>query len=289
MAYGLELFPDKDVPANCTTECCQMPSAGFVDVRIPGGVDTIIGAFDTYQPGGGTPTAQALRNALNYFTTGNGSGLQGQKFVILATDGGPNCNDSFTQGCTADVCTNNIDGNPPGCDTSFNCCDTANGGQSIGCLDTSAAVAAVEALAAAQIPTIVLGIPGTESYTAVMDQMAIAGGMPDPQGGDHKYYAANAANGVGGLTEKIAEITVKLVQECDLQLDAEPPDPEKVAVALDCTLLTKSGGSAGTGEWTLDTSTAPPTVRLLGDTCTRVQTVGVERVDVLLGCIGPVG
>jgi hypothetical protein len=289
MAYGLELFPDKDVPPTCINECCQMPGAGNIDVRIPGGVDAILGAFDTYQPGGGTPTAQALRGALNYFTTGAGGALQGQKFVLLATDGGPNCNDSFTQGCAADVCTNNIDGKPVGCDANFNCCDTANGGQPIGCLDTNAAVAAVADLAAANIPTIVLGIPGTESYTAVMDQMADAGGMPDPHGGDHRYYAANAANGVDGLTAKIAEITVQLVQKCELQLDEIPPDPDRVAVALDCTLITRSAGDAGTGDWTLDTTTTPPTVRLLGDTCIRVQTTGVQRLDVLLGCIGPIG
>jgi hypothetical protein len=238
-------------------------------------------------PGGGTPTAQALRSALTYFTTGAGSGLQGQKVVLLATDGGPNCNDSLTAGCPGDACTQDIDGKPADCGVTMSCCDVAKlgPGVAIGCLDTTAVLAAIQALSDAGIPTIVLGIPGTESYTAVMDQMAKAGGMPDPS--TNSYYAANAANGVRGLTQTIADITVQLVQKCDLQLDQEPQDPDKVSVALNCVMITKSTGDAGTGQWTLDSTTFPPTVRLLGDTCTRVETSGVQRLDVLYGCVGP--
>jgi hypothetical protein len=286
MAYGLELFPDRNVPDTCTTNCCQMPNTGFVDVGIPGGVDAITAVLDTALPGGGTPTAQALRSALAYFTTGAGSGLVGQKVVILATDGGPNCDaESFPAGCDSALCTNNIDGRPAGCDASFNCCDPAINGQPSGCLDEDAVLAAIDALAAASIPTIVLGIPGTEQYATLMGKMATHGGMPDRT--TSSYYAANAANGVRGLTQTIADITVQLVQKCDLQLDQEPPDPELVSVALDCVMITKSKGDAGTGQWTLDSSTFPPTVRLLGDTCTRVETSGVQRLDVLYGCVGP--
>jgi hypothetical protein len=289
MAYGLELFPAKTVTASCTDKCCEMPGTGFVDAAIPAGVSSIIDVLNTTAPGGGTPTAEALRSALNYFTIGAGSGLVGQKVVLLATDGGPNCNTSFTQGCTADVCTNNIDGRPVGCDATFNCCDTTKGGQATGCLDTDAVVAAIQALAAAKIPTVVLGIPGTELYTNVMDLMAQAGGMPNPAVGAHSYYAANASAGVQGLSDVIRQITVQLVQQCDLQLDQEPQDPDLVAVAINCSLIKRSSKDGGVGQWTLDTTTSPPTVKLLGDTCTNVRTNGVQRVDVLLGCAGPVG
>jgi hypothetical protein len=283
MAYGLELFPANNVGGTCTTDCCQMPSTGYVDVAIPGGVQSIVDTLSTTLPGGGTPTAQALRSALGYLTLGSGSALVGKKVVILATDGGPNCNQSLT-GCGIDVCTMNIDGKPAGCDASYNCCDPSIGQSAgLGCLDSAAAIAAIEELAAAGIPTVVLGIPGTENYAAVMDAMALAGGMPDPNGGAHRYYAVNAAAGVTGLTQEIAEITAQLVNPCELPLDREPDDPDQVAVALDCVLLTRAIGDGGTGQWTLDNSTW--TVRLLGDTCTRVQEIGAERLDVLYGCV----
>src|SRR5437868_2299358 len=55
---------------------------------------------------GGTPTAHALQLASEYFTTGSGKNLAGDKYVLLATDGGPNGN-ALT--CDAMTCTTNLD------------------------------------------------------------------------------------------------------------------------------------------------------------------------------------
>ncbi len=43
-------------------------------------------------PGGQTPTAEALLQAYNYFTVGDGQCLNGEKYVVLVTNGGADCN-----------------------------------------------------------------------------------------------------------------------------------------------------------------------------------------------------
>jgi hypothetical protein len=240
-------------------------------------------------PGGGTPTAQALRSALNYFR-GAGASLQGQKVVFLATDGGPNCNANIPGACPIGACTNNIDGKPAACfNTTLNCCDPANAGQVTGCLDTGEVVLAIQALAGDGIPTVVLGLPGTESpaYVTALEQMAVAGGLPNPAA-PPSYYAVNAADGVDGLTTTIKQITTQFINSCDIQLDTPVQDPSKVNVALDCNVLQAPDPALGGGDWILLNTTTPETVRLQGTVCDQVRTRGAQRIDVILGCPGVV-
>jgi hypothetical protein len=285
MAFGLEMFPGKAVGATCTTECCDMLATGTIDVPIPGAVADINGVLAQTVAGGGTPTAQALRSALSYFTTGAGSALGGKKVVFLATDGGPNCNASISGGCAAEACTYNIDGRPAACTPTFNCCDPANAGQAVGCLDTAAVVTAIHALSSAGIPTVVLGLPGTEAYATVLDQMAQAGSVPNPNA-PPSYYAANAADGVQGLINAINQVMTQLINRCEVQLDQSLPDPTQVDVAVDCTVLSRPSSDGGAAEWYLNLGTNPPTVVLQGAACDYVETQGAERVDVILGCSG---
>jgi hypothetical protein len=287
MAYGLELFPEKSVLATCTDTCCNMPATGTMDVTLPGDVTGITTLLAETLPGGGTPTAQALRSALNYFR-GAGAALQGQKVVFLATDGGPNCNANIPGACPIGACTNNIDGRPAACyNTTLNCCDPANAGQVTGCLDTAEVVTAIQALQGDGIPTVVLGLPGTESYATVLEQMAVAGDLPNPAA-PPSYYAVNAADGVDGLTNTIKQITTQFINKCDIQLDKAVLDPTKVNVALDCNVLQAPDPALGGGDWILDRSTVPETVVLQGAVCDRVRTQGAQRIDVILGCPGVV-
>jgi hypothetical protein len=287
MAYGLELFPEKSVSATCTDDCCNMPATGAMDATLPGDVTAITTLLAGTVPGGGTPTAQALRSALNYFR-GAGALIQGQKVVFLATDGGPNCNASIPGGCPITACTNNIDGKPAACyNTTLNCCDPANAGQVTGCLDTADVVTAIQALRNDGIPTVVLGLPGTELYGTILEQMATTGGLANP-GGPPSYYAVNAADGVQGLTNTIHQITTQFINRCDIQLDQVVQDPDKVDVALDCNVLQRPGSDGGGGDWYLDLSTTPQTVMLQGTVCEQVKTQGAQRIDVILGCAGVV-
>jgi hypothetical protein len=285
MAFGLEMFPAKAVSASCVFGCCDMPAQGTLDLPIPAAVPDFLDVLAQTVPGGGTPTAQALRSALSYFTEGPGNSLGGQKIVLLATDGGPNCNADFPDGCPITACTYNIEGRPALCTASFNCCDPVGVGQPTGCLDTAAVVSEIEALGRAGIPTIVLGLPGTEAYTGVLDQMALAGSLPNPKA-PPSYYAVNAADGVQGLINTINQVMTPFIGRCDVQLDQPLPDPDQVDVAVDCTVLRRSSSDGGAGDWYLALGTNPPTVMLEGALCDRIMTGAAMRIEVLLGCPG---
>jgi hypothetical protein len=285
---GLEMFPKKAVPSPCTDiePCCELP-AGSDAINVPVGageetVPRILEELDTTTPGGGTPTAGALKNAYDYFTTGAGKDLEGEKYVVLATDGGPNCNPQGSCATDASQCTLNMDGK---CSQApQNCCTTLVPKSQYFCLDDEATNAQLAALTAEGISTFVIGIPGTEQYASYLDQFAVSGGQPNPNAmaGDPKYFAVSQEAGVAGLTQVFVDITTKLVQSCEIQLEMDPPDPNEVNVAVDCEVIPKTS-QTGSG-WELDGAVSPAKVMLKGPLCNYVETQGVGQIDVVFGC-----
>jgi hypothetical protein len=80
--YGLKFFPDD---ANCgVTDNVAVPVA-------PDNAAAIAGAIAMTQPGGSTPTASALASAGRYLMNLN---RRNPRFVLLATDGEPTCDQS---------------------------------------------------------------------------------------------------------------------------------------------------------------------------------------------------
>jgi hypothetical protein len=281
LALGLSLFPNdptRTIAANCRGNCCAMPEGdAAIGVPVENGtaaLPKVLAALDETAPGGATPTGKALDAALAYFTAGAGKDLAGAKYVILATDGGPNCNESLT--CEAATCTTNLDGS---C-RSGNCCDPSAGGSRISCLDHDAVTAKISALASAGVKTFVVGIPGAEAYREYLDQFAVAGGAANTDG-PYKYFAVEAAGGVAGLTATFEKITGSLITSCRLQLDAEPPTGE-VAVFVDDERV-----APGPDGWELDTSTSPPTVVMQGKSCDDLTAKGARAVSVVFGCPAP--
>lgn len=277
MNFGLLLYPfgeQTQIPLDCFEGCCQVPQgAAALEVGIEpgGGISRVMAALEATTPGGGTPTAAALGAALDYFTTGAGRDLEGERFVLLATDGGPNCGASETR-CTAEHCTPNLDGACPA--EQGNCC----AGEGQYCLDDTAVVQKIQALADASVPTFVIGIPGTESYAAYLNQFAIAGGVPNPSGSPD-YYAVSAEAGVDGLTRTLRDITTHLLRSCQVELGAIAPDKSLVNVAVDCEIVPFEEGAG----WDIGPDT-PGRLELRGDTCRRVEREGATRIDVLFGC-----
>jgi von Willebrand factor type A domain len=282
ISFGLEFFPN----GGDSTQTCEVP-AGDAAVVIPMGpgtttVSQITSAFDTSQPGGATPTATALSRAYEYFTTGSGKSLAGDRFVLLATDGGPNCNSTLA--CTSATCTLNLDDpqrkcGPPAPDgTAANCCDAKIPNGPSACLDDTATTAEIRKLAMAGVRTFVVGIPGTEVYANSLDQIAVAGGATNPSA-PPSYFAVSASGGVADLTAVFSTITSRLITTCRLQLQSNPPDINKINVSVDGTLV-----PSGRDGWQLDTSTTPPTIVLNGATCAKVQKSGANTVKVVYGC-----
>ena len=278
MSFGLLLYPfgqRTEIPLDCFEGCCEVPAGPeAVQVGIEPGttsVSKILGALDAAKPGGGTPTAAALDAALIYFTTGEGKSAKGDRFVLLATDGGPNCGPKDTL-CAADHCTPNLDGLCPA--AQGNCCV----GEGTYCLDDAEVVSKIHALADASVRTFVIGIPGTERYADYLNAFASAGGVPNPKQPPN-YYAVSAAGGVEGLTETLVDITTHLLRSCDIDLGPEPPPRSQVNVAVDCDIVPFENGAG----WDIP-SDAPSTLVLAGDTCKRVRRAGARRIDVVNGC-----
>ena len=279
---GLIMYPhdlDNPIPLSCNdvSVCCTVPegeSAVVVEMtKGEPGVRAVTGALDAAGPGGGTPTAEALQRAREYYLEGDGADLPGEKYVVLATDGGPNCNTGIS--CNAETCTTNIQGS---CGTG-NCC--ANAPES--CVDDAAVLSQIQALDAAGIKTFVVGIPGTEAYSDFLDDFARAGGAP-VDGADTDYYAVESSAGVDGLTQVFRDISTQLVTSCEIPLVKDPEDPEAVNVAIDCLLVPQE--TDGELNWEIDYDTTPGTLHLLGETCDRVQNEGAKQVDVVMGCPG---
>jgi hypothetical protein len=295
--FGLELFPRRDVTQACdsqTDACCQMATA--VDVEVGDGNTTVPLIIDAMAeptgPGGRTPTAAALALALDYYSNRpiGPEGSVHNAYVFLATDGGPNCSTSVTN-CAPAQCTTNLDGtfaSPPincGPTGPSNCCDPVNGiaNSSVrDCLDDADSVAAVEALLAIGIKTVVIGIPGSEPYADVLNRLALAGGAANTNGAT-SYYQVEAGH-PEQLTQVFIDITMDLIRTCDIWLEDSPPGPDMINIALDCQALPRTDAVTGATNWEIDGSTEPPTLHLVGDACTEAMSTGVRRVDVLFGC-----
>jgi hypothetical protein len=210
---------------------------------------------------GGTPTAATL-TALTPIL----AGLSGKTFVILATDGGPNCDSAIT--CDASACTSNIEGSCP-FDAGVNCCT----GDPEDCLDTQATVTAVNTLAQAGVPTYVVGVPGSGPYTGVLDQMALAGGTARSTA---PYYYAVSTSDQAAFASTLSTVAAQVTATCTLVLSAPPPDPTRVNVYLDGTVVPADPVNG----WTLSGST----VTLEGTTCAEVLSGAALSLRIVAGC-----
>jgi hypothetical protein len=227
-----------------------------------------VGAF------GGTPTAATFTSL-----AGTIESLPGKTYVIFATDGGPNCDGALS--CSADTCTPNIE-NDTGCaPAGASCCDPTIPGASLGCLDSQATVSAVRAIASHGIPVYVVGVPQSEPYAVLLDQLAQAGGTA--RGSEPQYYAA-AGSDPSALLTALKKIAAQITGTCKLVLDHTPPDASLVNVFFDGTPLPQAGPNG----WTLTTTHADAgsmtTVTVLGASCQQILDGDVLDVRVVAGC-----
>lgn len=224
------------------------------------------------RPTGGTPTSLSLQ------FVGNMPGLQvedRQNFVILLTDGLPNCNPENV----------NDGSNPTACKCTQTGATACTGSFSRrGCLDMDASVTAVRNLADKKITTIVIGF-GAETATgngpAVLDAMARAGGFartceagetscgpndpcdPVTRLCSRSFYQAGNQTELAQALEAISKKVVN-PEPCLIQLDPSqlPSDPKLIVVYID-------GERTLTGDstWTLNDRG----VLFNGSSCERIK------------------
>lgn len=149
--FGLMLFPQGQ-------EC----AAGnmYADIAPENGQAIYTSLNQTF-PNGGTPTHTTLEGARSYFQSRTGAD---QRYVLLATDGEPNCGDP-------------VDFEEP---------------------TVQESLTAISALSSDGISTFVLGFGGTiNTYPEVLEQMAQAGNTGD-------YFAANSPDELATALDAIA-------------------------------------------------------------------------------------
>ncbi|RYE94051.1 MAG: VWA domain-containing protein [Myxococcales bacterium] len=214
---------------------------------------------------GGTPTGKTLASLVPKLAK-----LGPSTFVILATDGGPNCN--LGQSCGADRCMLNIEQSPLCQDP--NCCDPQvdPNYSPVNCLDADNTVAAVEQLAGAGVKTIVVGIPGSDVYGSLLDLMAVAGGAPRP--GSPRYYRVE---NLADLESLLLQIGDQVTVSCDVTLSAPPEHRDLVNVFLDKSLVPSDPDNGWT--WTGDDR-----LTLHGKPCDDLLAGAYEAVRVIVGC-----
>ncbi len=225
-------------------------------------------------PNGGTPTAATLEALYPILTA-----LPGRTVVVLATDGGPNCDADAM--CGAADCMDNIESF---CDQNHcclpdgpSCCGPDTMGGALGCIDRQASIDAVAKLAKAGVRVYVVGVPGSETYGKVLDQMALVSGAP--QIAPPFYYKVDDYSSLSGTLASIAAIEVS----CDFDLVTPPPDPTRVNVYLDDEVILQDPANGWV--WGLVGYMQPPhVVQLRGDACKLLKSGKVKQVQIAAGC-----
>jgi hypothetical protein len=267
--FGAAVFPDPSSQDVCAAGIeVFAPMQGDSPAGTEGPVEAaFFSRFSSIPAAGGTPTSATLEALYARLTS-----LPGVVYVILATDGGPNCNAAAQ--CDAGQCTVNIEaayadcpvGGPP------NCCSATSGGSALDCLDSDPTTQSVLSIADAGIPVYVMGMPGSAPYASLLDRLAQAGGTARPS--EPLYYAVGSAD-QGALQQALSAIAASVTGTCTLNLN-NPPNPALVNVFFDEQPLNQAGPDG----WTLDGGV----VTILGASCQQILAGSILDVRVVVGC-----
>jgi hypothetical protein len=194
----------------------------------------------------GTPTAQAVNNAVAYMkklTDPN------PKFLLVATDGEPNC-----------------------------------GGGRLNTVDSNGATAAVEAAAKANLPTFVVGIATTalQTATTALNAMALAGGRAQT-GAATDYYAVTDTESLKATLKQIIE----MASSCTISLDNTPKGEWKIAISATDTsgqaVLIPDNDADG---WNYTDATSKSSITLVGSACENLKSGKYSNVQFVYTCPG---
>jgi hypothetical protein len=194
------------------------------------------------------------------------AGLEGTSYLLLLTDGGPNCNaDADASVCT---CTREPDTFCRGGDI--------GGGALVNptpnlCLDDAESVAAVGDLAASGIRTFVIGYD-TPEWATTLDAMAAAGDTGQPS-----YFPVSDGAGLTAALETISAFVVA----CTYELSEAPPSDLYVSVSVDGAPLAHLSQTDGASGWRLVDGVV---VELVGASCAAVSDGESHEVAIVREC-----
>lgn len=222
-------------------------------------------AVDGASPRGGTPTHAAFRFGEAAVA---GSDLNGQKFVLLITDGIP----TRTLTCEGDGKTA-VDSGPLI--------------QEVG-----------EDLAKNGVKTFVIGSPGSEEAREALSKVATAGGTAAPGCSDTgpnycHLDMTTAQDFAAALAAGLAQIAGQ-ISTCEFTIPSPPPGKTLNTGRVNV-LYTHGDGTqssilhdstdACTAGWKYDNDTTPTKIVLCGSDCEAVKADQGAKVDVIFGCV----
>ncbi len=266
--FGAAVFPDPNSELACAkgVEIMSVRSGDPPSSGLDGPATSFLLNATMRPPSGSTPTAATLEEARKRL-----EGAPGRKYVIVATDGAPNCNPRML--CTLENCQLNTE-RDFGClpEGPRNCCEPPDGVPEA-CTDASDTLTAIGNLTAAEIPVYVVGLPGALPYASLLDRMAEAGGTALPT--SPRYFSVGTAS-ESVMLSALKAIAAKITATCSFQLSEEPAEPSLVNVYLDDEVVAYDPART----WSL----SGKTVTLLGDACSRLMQGEVLDLRILAGC-----
>jgi hypothetical protein len=264
--FGAAVFPGVD--GNCSAGFeVVAPSQGDRPAGVSGPTTERLLRSTALEASGGTPTSATLSSL-----EGRVQSIGGKTFVILATDGGPNCGETTT--CGVDRCIANIESVVTQCtpEGPLNCCAPDLFGP-LNCIDDAEALAVLGRWRASGIATYVIGIPGSEPYAAVLDAFATAGGTARSDG-PSKYYSV-ASSESADFRRALAAVAAEAIASCRIPL-RQGADRARTNVYLDGVAVAADPERG----WRFEDDA----VLLQGETCERVMRGDVLNVRVVAGC-----
>jgi len=255
--FGLMTFPNSVPPYACDglSHQCQHPSPTAVLVNVgPETSGAISSALASLNTCGGTPIAMSLQSAQQYLLT---LPDDHPRYVLLATDGAPNCNaalDGSTCRCTGENCMIN----------------------NKNCLDDARSYDVLDSLCGNGIKTYILGMGGATSWSDVFDEMAT-------HGCTDTYYEAEDPASIQSALEAITGT----IASCRFEMDcSEIPDPGKVNFYFDGDVVPMDPASTNGWNWVVPCGGTTETglVEFYGPYCDTILNGEVGTVSATFGC-----
>jgi hypothetical protein len=231
LELGAKFFPEPIDAQGSGADACLVRQAADVPPRRATAA-SILNVFETTRPVGGTPTADAIRSAVAYLK--NGARRVISRYMVLATDGAPNCNEALDE--LVCVCTQR----------DLGICRNDPVGGPTRCLDDTRTVKVIqEAAEKDRIPTFVIGLGTSDepAFESTLNRMAIAGGRP--RAGASRFYGAQSAT---ELETALSEIQSS-VAECTYVTPSAPTDPNAITIEVNGVAVTRDTSKRNGWDW----------------------------------------
>lgn len=251
--FGLVGYPGERCTSVTPDYDCDVSAGPLVAVNLGTG-DAIATALMGLEPCGGTPVSETLLNMRDYLLD---RPRDNPRYILMATDGAPNCNAS-------------LDGNTCRC-TCFDplecgLCDALN----LNCLDDVRTYAALDELFEDGIRTFVIGLSSAAvDWGDVLHAMAV-------HGGTETFYAAESPDQVAEIFNDITS----LVSKCEFYIEpSEVPDDRLVNLYFDGRVVHLDPESLTGWNWIGDDS-----LEFYGPSCQKIVSGEVDEITATYGC-----